>query len=207
MRSPGFTRTIAPTATARASVSVHAPSGCLTLALSGASRIRPWIARRARSSDFFPIRGQPAREHGDGSERGAHPGRLSEPRDGLGRNRRHPGERKRPPRLVGLRGGCCARLAAFGEFRREAERADCLEDRAERMRRMHDCQHALHQVELQAGDCGHRAELLADQRFLGRAVHLQDADRRADAVGRDRRRGERRERRGGGRTAGVGMVV
>jgi hypothetical protein len=43
---------------------------------------------------------------------------------------------------------------------------------------VHDRQHALHEIELQAMHIGHAAQLLADQRFLGRAVHLADAQAR-----------------------------
>jgi hypothetical protein len=42
---------------------------------------------------------------------------------------------------------------------------------------MHHRQHALHQVEFQALDRRHAAQLLADQRFFGGAIHLHDADR------------------------------
>lgn len=55
IRSPGFTRTTAPSATCAASTVCHEPSGCLTVAVSGASRIRLWIALRARSSERASI--------------------------------------------------------------------------------------------------------------------------------------------------------
>ncbi len=55
MRSPGRTRTIAPSTTSAAATDAQLPSGWRTVAVSGASRIRPWIALRARSSDFASI--------------------------------------------------------------------------------------------------------------------------------------------------------
>lgn len=55
IRSPGFTRTTAPSATCAASIVRHDPSASCTVAVSGASCIRPWIALRARSSDFASI--------------------------------------------------------------------------------------------------------------------------------------------------------
>jgi len=72
---------------------------------------------------------------------------------------------------------------------------------------MHDREHALHQVEVEAPHGWHATELLADQRFFGRAVHLHDADRgahvSADGFG-SRKLGQRD---GGGGAAGVDVVV
>jgi len=56
MRSPGRTRTSAPGATLLAATSCQSPAGCSTVACSGASRIRPWIASRARSSERASMR-------------------------------------------------------------------------------------------------------------------------------------------------------
>nr|WP_244101681.1 hypothetical protein [Burkholderia ambifaria] len=54
----------------------------------------------------------------------------------------------------------------------------------------------------------HPAELLADQRFLGRAVHLHDPERGAHVTRRGRPRDrQRRERQRGRRAAGAGGVV
>ena len=55
MRSPGRTRTTAPFATSLAGSSVHEPSACRTVAVSGAKSISPRMALRARSSDFASI--------------------------------------------------------------------------------------------------------------------------------------------------------
>ncbi|MNR18921.1 hypothetical protein D3C85_1356800 [compost metagenome] len=55
MRSPGRRRTVAPTATCLAGTASQLPSGCWTVAVSGASSIRPRIALRARSSDLASI--------------------------------------------------------------------------------------------------------------------------------------------------------
>jgi hypothetical protein len=41
-----------------------------------------------------------------------------------------------------------------------------------------DGEQALHQAEFQRDHFGHAGQLLADQRFFGGAIHLQDADGR-----------------------------
>ncbi len=55
-RSPGRRRTNAPMATTLASTGNQLPSGCRTVACSGAIAIRPRTALRARSSDAASMR-------------------------------------------------------------------------------------------------------------------------------------------------------
>ena len=55
MRSPGFTRTVAPILTSLTPICCHESSGCCTVTVSGVSCSSPFIALRARSSDFTSI--------------------------------------------------------------------------------------------------------------------------------------------------------
>ncbi|MNH19781.1 hypothetical protein D3C72_1319430 [compost metagenome] len=55
MRSPGRTRTKAPSTTCLTSTSRHWPSACRTVAISGVSCINPPMALRARSSERASI--------------------------------------------------------------------------------------------------------------------------------------------------------
>ena len=55
MRSPGRTRTRVPTATSPAGTDCQLPSDCCAVAVSGARRIRPSMAWRARSSERASI--------------------------------------------------------------------------------------------------------------------------------------------------------
>ena len=55
IRSPGRTRTTASNATVFAGTVLQLPSPWRTVAVSGASSIRPRMALRARSSDFASI--------------------------------------------------------------------------------------------------------------------------------------------------------
>jgi hypothetical protein len=73
---------------------------------------------------------------------------------------------------------------------------------------VHDGQHALHQVEVETLHAGHAAELFADQRFFGGAVHLHDADGGAHVVANCfgyRELGQ--DRRGGAAAGVVGVAV
>ncbi|WP_240162867.1 hypothetical protein [Paraburkholderia sp. Cy-641] len=75
---------------------------------------------------------------------------------------------------------------------------------------MDDRQHALDQVEVHAANGRQTAEFLADQRFLGRAVHLHDADGGAQVVADSfgtRQAQWRRRERGGGAAGAVGVIV
>ncbi|EDK84595.1 conserved hypothetical protein [Burkholderia mallei 2002721280] len=173
-------------------------------------RVDVQVAVRERDP-ALAIRAEAAgRDRGE-RERGGEPYRQLQPRGRFRRRRRDARDRERPPRArrVGRRGQrATARRAGVRLFGRHAERADRGGDAGFRARHVLDREHPLHQVEFERRDFGHRAQLLADQCLLGRAVHLHDPERRAHtAAGGLSRAGQRRERDGGGRAARRAVVV
>ncbi|CAI8692242.1 LigA [Burkholderia sp. IT-111MI5] len=156
------------------------------------------------------VRSEPAREHRRERERRRQPHGQAGPGRPLGRDRGNARQRQRPPRLRGRVGDARRRRAGRCGLGRHPERADRTFDRRLGARHVLDGQHPLHQVEFERRHLAHPAELLADQRLLGRAVHLHDPERGAHVARcgrlRDRQRCER-QRGGGAAVAGRVVVV
>ncbi|MNY29087.1 hypothetical protein D3C86_1631090 [compost metagenome] len=94
----------------------------------------------------------------------------------LGAQCGHAGQCQWPPGLGRFGGsGGVGRGVGIQRLGVHAERGNRLDHDVGRIQRVVDGQHALHQVEVERGHAGHAAELVADQRFLGRAVHGLDA--------------------------------
>ena len=99
---------------------------------------------------------------------------VVEPVDRLGRRCSDQGDAQRPP--VGRRGhrggGWRCDLCRVHDLRLESKRLQCHEHVWQNLVRMAYRQRALHQVEIEISNTGHGAELVADQRLFGRAIHL-----------------------------------
>jgi hypothetical protein len=72
---------------------------------------------------------------------------------------------------------------------------------------MNNRQRPLHQIEIETRDRRHRAELAANQRLFGRAIHLHDTNRGAHAIAGCLGRSERRQRGGGRRAAALRVLM
>ncbi len=91
------------------------------------------------------------------------------------------------------RGGCrggTGRIRAF-DNRLETERVQGGQHGGQCLRRVAEREPALEKVEVQRGDARDYGELAANQRFLGRAIHLVDAQHRLVVRGERGRKGIR----------------
>ncbi len=108
-----------------------------------------------------------------------------------GGNRRH---RQRPPVLRG-HSRCPLHGPLDNHFGAETQRADRSQHAFQNLRGVRYRQHTLHQIEFQARHPRHTAKPVAQQVFLNRAIHLQNADTRGH---RARDTARRRELHHGG---------
>ncbi|ANT38872.1 hypothetical protein A7970_19665 [Bordetella pertussis] len=119
---------------------------------------------------------QPAGQDGRQRQGGGDIDRLAGEVGELGQRRQHPaGGQQAPAARRRGRAGWGRRGVAGQGLGRHAQRADRRVDAIERAVGMQHDQYALHQVEVELVHLGQAGQLLADQRFLGGAVHLPDA--------------------------------
>ena len=119
---------------------------------------------------------QAGAEDGQQGEAGDHPvRRQAEPFDDLRGQRHRAGQGQRPPGLRRRLRGAVGIFAGIQRHRLHAEAGDQLLQRLDAVEAMLDAQQALHQVEFQRLHCRLATEGVADQAFLGRAVHRFDA--------------------------------
>ncbi len=131
----------------------------------------------------------------------------------LGHRRQQAGAADLPPVDRLGRGRGLLRRVRGQRLGGHVQRTDGGHDAVQRAFGVHHRQDALHQVEIQRVHAVHAAQLLADQRFLGGAVHLPDAQarQRLAGAGDERGRAAARQREGLRRVvvaaAGAGGMV
>ena len=123
----------------------------------------------------------------------------------LGPQGTHARHRQRPPMFLGGRRGGGA--AFFDRVGLHADGLDCLNDRRRVRQVMGDAEDAVDQVEFQLLHASELAQLVLDQRLLGRAVHGFDAEGAQARAGGGRLTQGHDGRPGSAGAAGAGMAV